>query len=57
MNALKRFSGTKSQRDEKRMISLALEHFLLSSILVLHGKPSAGILMWKLSGNRHEDRL
>lgn len=36
MNALKRFSGTHKQRDDKHLISLALEHFLLSSILVLH---------------------
>ncbi len=36
MNALKRFSGTKSQRDAKHLISLALEHFLLASALTLH---------------------
>lgn len=36
MNALKRFSGTHKQRDEKYLISLALEHFLLASALTLH---------------------
>ncbi len=36
MNALKRFSGTHKQRNDKQLISLALEHFLLASALTLH---------------------
>ena len=36
MKALKRFKETKSQRDNKQLISLALEHYLLASALVLH---------------------
>ena len=38
MKALKRFSGTKSQRDKKQTISGATEFFKYASAMVLHDK-------------------